>query len=119
MRGDGFRARGARENRSGVEGAHRSNPAGPLPLAARAEFGAGRVRFRRPFSLYLIWGATRAPAAAGRDFSVTRTLVIDDEPAVRGLLRAILTANGHEVFEAPEGAEALRLLEGRPVELVF
>jgi CheY-like chemotaxis protein len=50
---------------------------------------------------------------------VTRTLVIDDEPAICGLLRAILTMNGHEILEAGDGAEALRLLEGQPVDLVF
>jgi CheY-like chemotaxis protein len=50
---------------------------------------------------------------------VTRTLVIDDEPAVRDMLRAVLAAAGHEVFEAADGAEALRLLEGQPADLVF
>jgi CheY-like chemotaxis protein len=50
---------------------------------------------------------------------MTRTLVIDDEPCIRTVLRAILTCAGHEVFVAGDGLEALRLLEGQTVELVF
>jgi CheY-like chemotaxis protein len=50
---------------------------------------------------------------------MTRVLVIDDEATIRGLLRTILSVAGHEVFEAGDGTEALRLLEGQPVELVL
>jgi CheY-like chemotaxis protein len=50
---------------------------------------------------------------------MTRTLVIDDEPLLRSLLRTILTRAGHAVFEARNGAAALRLLEAQVVELVF
>jgi CheY-like chemotaxis protein len=35
------------------------------------------------------------------------------------LLRTILSAAGHEVFVAADGAAALRLLQGQAVELVF
>jgi CheY-like chemotaxis protein len=48
-----------------------------------------------------------------------RVLVIDDEAMIRSLLRTILSVAGREVFEAGDGAEALRLLEGQPVELVL
>jgi CheY-like chemotaxis protein len=50
---------------------------------------------------------------------VSHTLVIDDEAAVRAMLCAVLAMAGHEVFEAGDGAEALRLLEGQSVDLVF
>jgi CheY-like chemotaxis protein len=50
---------------------------------------------------------------------VIHILVIDDEPAIRALLRAILTGAGHEVFEAENGAAALRLLERQPAELAI
>jgi CheY-like chemotaxis protein len=45
--------------------------------------------------------------------------VIDDDPDLRFLLRVALAMAGHEVFEAGDGAEALRLLEGQSVDLVF
>jgi CheY-like chemotaxis protein len=48
-----------------------------------------------------------------------RVLVVDDEAPIRSLLRTILSVAGREVFEAADGAEALRLLEGQPVELVL
>jgi CheY-like chemotaxis protein len=50
---------------------------------------------------------------------MTHTLVIDDDADLRFLLRAALTVAGHEVFEAGDGAAALRLLEGQAVDLVF
>jgi CheY-like chemotaxis protein len=46
-------------------------------------------------------------------------LVIDDEPFLRSLLHTILATVGHEVFEARNGAAALRLLEEQAVELIF
>jgi len=50
---------------------------------------------------------------------VTRSLVIDDAPAIRALLRATLTGAGHEVFEAVGGAAALGLLEHQPAEVAI
>jgi len=40
---------------------------------------------------------------------VPRILIADDTPAVRAVCRAVLEGDGHEVFEAPDGAEALAL----------
>jgi DNA-binding NtrC family response regulator len=39
-----------------------------------------------------------------------RILVVDDQGSVRELLKAVLTADGHEVEQASDGAEALRAL---------
>ena len=36
-----------------------------------------------------------------------RILVVDDQPAARELLRAVLTTAGYEVYEAVDGADAL------------
>jgi two-component system OmpR family response regulator len=36
-----------------------------------------------------------------------RILVVDDDPSIRGLLKAVLTRAGYEVDLASEGAEAL------------
>ena len=40
-----------------------------------------------------------------------RVLIVDDSPVSRELVRDILEPNGHEVFEAPDGAAALRKIE--------
>jgi CheY-like chemotaxis protein len=50
---------------------------------------------------------------------MVKILIIDDEPGVRSALRRILTADGHEVLEAANGAEATRIVEGEDVDLVF
>jgi two-component system sporulation sensor kinase A len=46
-------------------------------------------------------------------------LVVDDEPAVRNLVRTILTTAGYLVATAGNGNEALRLLQGRLFDLVL
>jgi two-component system KDP operon response regulator KdpE len=43
-----------------------------------------------------------------------KILVIDDEPAIRKLLRTGLASQGYEVLEAPNGRSALELLAGKP-----
>jgi CheY-like chemotaxis protein len=50
---------------------------------------------------------------------VAYVLVIDDDPGVRGLLRLLLEGAGHEVEEAGDGAEGLRLFGTRPAGVVF
>ena len=50
---------------------------------------------------------------------MAKVLVVDDEAEVRGLLRRMLTTLGHEVWEAPNGTEALRLLDTSPFDLVI
>jgi two-component system KDP operon response regulator KdpE len=43
-----------------------------------------------------------------------KILVIDDEPPIRKLLRMGLTAQGYQTLEAPNGKNALELLEQKP-----
>ena len=50
---------------------------------------------------------------------MARILVIDDEDVVRRLLRFALESTGHEVVEAREGEEALRLHQAAPAQLVI
>lgn len=50
---------------------------------------------------------------------MAKILIIDDEPPVRSALRRILQAEGHEVLEAGNGAEAVDIVEGEPVDAVF
>ena len=48
-----------------------------------------------------------------------RILVVDDEPAIRSVLRAYLEADGFAVVEAGRGAEALRLVQAVDPSLVL
>ena len=51
--------------------------------------------------------------------SVGRVLVVDDERLNRAILRAALTAQGHEVVEAVDGREALERLAEGPIDVVL
>jgi DNA-binding NtrC family response regulator len=48
-----------------------------------------------------------------------RIVVVDDEPAQRELIAGFLIKQGHEVFAAETGAEALAHARGRQVDLVL
>jgi two-component system response regulator (stage 0 sporulation protein F) len=50
--------------------------------------------------------------------SMATILVIDDEDAVRTLLRTVLERAGHEVTEAPNGRLGLASYRERPADLV-
>lgn len=47
-----------------------------------------------------------------------RALVVDDDEAVRALVRSVLAGGGFEVAEAVDGAEGLRLAEHEVPDLV-
>ncbi len=48
-----------------------------------------------------------------------RIVVVDDEPAQRELIGGFLTKQGHEVFRAASGSEALAYVKNRQVDLVL
>jgi CheY-like chemotaxis protein len=48
-----------------------------------------------------------------------RILVIDDEHSIRDMMVEVLTAVGHEVVEAKNGVEGLRLNRVEPADLVI
>jgi DNA-binding response OmpR family regulator len=48
-----------------------------------------------------------------------RILIVDDEPNVRLVFRTTLESAGYAITEAPDGAAALRALEGRSINLVL
>jgi DNA-binding NtrC family response regulator len=50
---------------------------------------------------------------------MARVLVVDDEAEVRAVLRRMLARLGHEVWDVPDGVEALRVLEAVSIELVI
>src|SRR5208283_189161 len=51
--------------------------------------------------------------------STGRILVVDDEPQIRRVLRATLTAKGYEIFDARTGEAALEFLRGNKADLVL
>jgi len=46
-------------------------------------------------------------------------LTVDDATTIRKMVSFTLRGAGHDVLEAPDGAEALSLLQGRRVDLVI
>ncbi len=44
-------------------------------------------------------------------------LLVDDEPAIRELIRVVLKMNGYRVLEAAGGEEALQLIESFPMPI--
>lgn len=55
-------------------------------------------------------------SAGGRS---ARILVVDDDPLVREIAQAKLTADGHSVYEAENGAEGWTLLQTQPFDLAL
>lgn len=48
-----------------------------------------------------------------------RLLVVDDEAALRGVLVEVLRDEGYFVQEAPDGADALRIVDATTINLVL
>ena len=46
-------------------------------------------------------------------------LVVDDDPAVRKVVQALLVQAGIEVTPVPSGRDALAVLEGRPIDVII
>ena len=88
-------------------------------IFAESEIGKGTV-------VHLLLPACRQrlmePSVRGQreGFSMPsmRVLVVDDESSVRGLVKKLLTRQGHTVFEAADGVEALEMLSDTEVDLV-
>ena len=54
-------------------------------------------------------GATKRP----------RVLIVDDDPLIRDVVRAVLEDGTYELDEAADGEEALRLASGHPPDVVL
>lgn len=48
-----------------------------------------------------------------------KILLVDDNDDFRGLLRELLSAGGHEIVEAGDGEEALRLFDANPTDVAI
>jgi DNA-binding response OmpR family regulator len=55
----------------------------------------------------------------GRLHSMTKLLIVDDDPNIRELLRVLLQAEGFEIHEAADGVQALSMLETVKVDMVI
>jgi CheY-like chemotaxis protein len=49
----------------------------------------------------------------------SRILVVDDDPAIRGVIREFLLPDGYDLHTAASAREAFRLLEGHAIDLVL
>jgi two-component system response regulator PilR (NtrC family) len=58
-------------------------------------------------------------AAASDGGSKPRILIVDDEPSMRDMLRIVLRRDGYDVVVAPNGAEAIAILEKERVDLLL
>lgn len=76
---------------------------------SKQAISSGRARTRPPIR--------SGEPATGGPVSI-RTLVVDDEWAIRALLREVLEREGHDVVEAENGVEAERVIDLRPFNLV-
>lgn len=61
----------------------------------------------------------KAQGAPDRMKSSVSILVVDDESMMRSLLERILTRDGYKVTSAEDGQDALRVLEGTPVDIII
>lgn len=48
-----------------------------------------------------------------------KILVVDDEPAIRDILKSFFHEFGYEVAAAPDGREALRILDQEPIQVML
>lgn len=80
-------------------------------LELESEPGAGATAFFYLPSVPAPEGQPAPAAPAVRPPPPSRVLVVEDQPDVRKLLRALLEAEGHEVLEAGGAAAALQILE--------
>ena len=71
------------------------------------------------YSLHRLLIVSQASKISQGDIFVARILVVDDDKAVRLLLRAVLERRGHSVVEAADGDEGLRCYRAAPTDLVI
>lgn len=65
-----------------------------------------------------LWRRSRAIGQTGSNVA-KRILVVDDDPAIRRIMRAMLATRGYEVGEAESGEDALKLIGSENYDLVL
>ena len=61
----------------------------------------------------------RAGDGGNARYARKRILVVDDDPSVRGMLARVLVGESYLVWSAGNGAEALEIAAGVPIDLVL
>jgi two-component system, cell cycle sensor histidine kinase and response regulator CckA len=72
---------------------------------------------QKPFSPDAL--AIKVREMIGLPRSTGTVLIVDDEPGVRNFLRKVLAGAGYEVFEAQNGSEAVRQMQGSEFDVVI
>jgi CheY-like chemotaxis protein len=98
--------------------------ANALPIAEAAAGDPGAlISLDRPPGRDTLLAQELPAALFGRSGELLQTqsqvLVVDDEPAIRQLIRRMLEPEGYRVEEAGDGTEALRSLKSRPADCVI
>jgi hypothetical protein len=86
-------------------------------IALHGSLEPGMEYLPKPFGAAQLAAKVREVLGTGRPLSTL--LVIDDDPAVRGFLRQILTGAGYLVVEAGDGKTGMSKLERQAVDLVI
>ena len=85
--------------------------------AYRGEVDAGTAFLQKPFDPESL--AAKAREVLGPPQVIARILIVDDEDAVRGMIRALLSGAGHYVVEAANGKEAVEKLKTEQIDLMI
>ncbi|MDO8500570.1 MAG: PAS domain-containing protein [Gemmatimonadaceae bacterium] len=90
-------------------------------IDVQSEPGSTTFKIYLPLTDEPLTPAEGAPCTIRPDLRDTTILVVEDDPAVRELIRKTLAAEGYRILEAENGLVALGLLEQRekPVDLVL
>ncbi|MEO8597033.1 MAG: response regulator [Candidatus Solibacter sp.] len=87
-------------------------------IARQGSLDPGLEYLRKPFGAPELNAKVRQVLERAT-VSQRRILIIDDDPAVRGLLHRILTGAGYAVVEAADGKSGLLEVEHAPMDLVI
>jgi len=81
--------------------------------------GGALFTIRLPAGAAVDPGLADEPASASRPLPRLRILVVDDHDEARAIVHELLVAQGHEVHQAANGAEALGKILERSFDLVL
>jgi DNA-binding response OmpR family regulator len=69
-------------------------------------------------SIGLVWRSTANPIWQSQEFSPRRVLIVDDDPNLTRLVRAILAASGFDAVPVPNAYEGLDRLEREHFDVI-
>ena len=78
-----------------------------------------RTPINRRTEAVVMTARERAGDRGNARYAKKRILVVDDDPSVRGMLARVLVGESYLVWSAGNGAEALEIAAGVPIDLVL